>query len=136
MKLKYDFVTNSSSSSYIFFGVRIDAFTLTKKPTKEGQWKHFMDEALEEDLQDDDNFKDLVADFFDYEFDHSSPLIATFDYESCQVLIGLPPEKMCDDETVARFKERVIEEIDKLGIKDDLDLKISDIQFIHEEIWR
>jgi hypothetical protein len=103
VKIKSDFVTNSSSSSFVVIGSNVNIAKIT--PMKRGE-------------QPDDIYE-LV-----------DPLLKGTDLEwstGCEygyddnVMIGIGYTNMKDDETLAQFKERVKEQIKTtLGIETDV----------------
>jgi TATA-box binding protein (TBP) (component of TFIID and TFIIIB) len=98
MKIKFDFVTNSSSTSYCIYGVYIDFDTFREV---------FNINEMEEDLYEDLYYKlkDLGLRFQIFNSDG-------------EVLIGLSPNDMKDGETMKQFKERIAEEIkEKIAIE-------------------
>lgn len=87
MKIRSCFVSNSSSSSFCILGIR-----------------------LPENFDEDSFYKNNKIDKKFLEFEYG-----IYNYYD-QYFIGVNPEQMKNDETLIQFKERICQEIKKLGI--------------------
>lgn len=117
MKIKVDFVTNSSSVSFVVMGAYISekhiSHTFLQK-VKEITQEEGRDIEIEDILEEIDDYIETLLSGTDVEVS-TGP-----DYDCDNVMVGIPYTKMNGDETLNQFKERsktTIEE--KLGIKLD-----------------
>lgn len=94
MKMKSEFVTNSSSASFVVIGTSI---LLTDLQTEENEGQ--------------DNFDILDNLTKDTDLEYSFGCYGS--WESDHVMVGIGYTKMGDDETLSQFKSRVKEEIKK-----------------------
>ena len=120
MKIRTDYVSNSSSSSFVLLGktMTFDKFVESVKAAG------FKSQCSEDDEYYVDfwEIKDWIVDktkgFIDAEASGEAG-----DYED--VVVGVDPSKMNDIDTLKDFKNEVISKLETIGI----DAKLSDIEF-------
>ena len=126
MKIKIDFVTNSSSSSFVMIGIYLD---IDKIPDQQilALYKKYVYET-------EDNLPDMRSSFNDYINDFIKDIDLVYEYGeerydgNNSVVVGIPYTKMREDETLKEFRARIKYQIDK---KFDIDCEPSYIS----ECW-
>ena len=120
MKIRTDYVSNSSSSSFVLLGKTMSFNKFVESVKAAG----FKSQCSEDDEYYVDfwEIKDWIVDktkgFIDAEASGEDG-----DYED--VVVGVDPSKMNDNVTLKDFKNEVIGKLETIGI----DAKLSDIEF-------
>lgn len=122
MKIKLDFVTNSSTTSFVMYGVEIS----TEAILSDLIISLTLSYMLENDQSFPSNYtsKDLRKDVEEEgEYEYIEMALTALgleligDYENGCFYIGISPCDIGDDETGARFKQRVKDKLVSIGIK-------------------
>jgi len=94
MKVRNGFVSNSSSSSFVCFGIRIN----------------INDSRLEKSNDD-------------YDYLSSNGLSVYPESNSDNIIVGLSPNQMKDDQTLGEFKQVIINKLAEVGIAPVLEIR-------------
>lgn len=117
MKIRTDFVSNSSSSSFVIIGSSFDSNDLSSYIIK----NNIIDKInTEEDLDIktcDELFNEFsLLDILDIHNSDLNDMTTMFDYDSELLYIGMSLNKMSEDETLKTFKTRVADELKNVGL--------------------
>lgn len=113
MKVRIGYVSNSSSSSFCIWGVRLQDFISDNKI-----------ESFEDELYKRRKLRDNYC----IEPSHISTWNGISEYSEEDVFIGYSPDWQKDEETLKEFKTKIVEELNAYG----LPVKIEDIQLYND----
>lgn len=120
MKLKQDFITNSSTTCFVAWGLSYNCYDFTKENTE--KMKVLYEKKYNEPMPEE--FSSTAVELL---LENTGLEYSIF-YDGDWVGIGMPFTRMKDEETFREFKERVKEELQKIGI--------TDTPVYIEEAWR
>jgi len=112
MKVKTNFVTNSSTTSFVVWGMELD-YDDYRKLVSNGK------------KSEDDIYEDII-DIFINKLEENNIKYFISQY-SDSICFGLHPTNMDDNETLLNFKDRVIESFKNIGLNN---LTYNDIIWI------
>ena len=119
MKVRLNYVSNSSSSSFCIVGIVAtnDEFDVDSKNLRTALVADGLDEANSMDALEIIN--NLHCRFYDRKFrmllGDISVKHGLGNYSSDDVIVGLDIDRMRDDETLGQFKDRAYEQLKKIG---------------------
>ena len=131
MKIRSDYVSNSSSSSFVIVGKTYDKSEVRKLIEDRGDelFKMMKESKLSKYCNNYKDINDLIDDWGLREVFGAAGLSSEeegdCDDGDC-ILIGLDPSEMKDEQTLKEFKEVVVEKLKGIG----LEAEVKDIGFV------
>lgn len=133
MKLKSDFVTNSSSISFCVFGILTDLNEFECDKLKSHIRSYFKKKNLDKGIdwhnfEQDENTHEYTNEYLQSVCENLIFSNGYFDGDD-GLIIGISPDSIGGDETINQAKENVVRILRKMGINCDF----NDIKFICQE---
>ena len=129
MKRKLDFVTNSSSVSYVGWGVYISEEDIKTDIFLKKCFENYKTKSYANQSMTFEEFKSDPIEATYYISNDTQGILKFSSGPDCDYFILGQPNSMKDEQTLKEFKEQIIRELSELGIK------VDKLEYI-EECWR